>query len=300
MNKPENNNLILLTGARGFVGLRLLDSLRKNGFTVASMPSDMARSADEGEIFKYVNTLSPKYIVSTAAISDIGTCERDPEASYKANYILPVILAKASYAVRAKLVHFSSDQVYTGLSLVGPYREDMELPEPANTYARHKLMAERAVLGITADAVLLRATWMYDMPIEGAKNRGNFLVNTIEALTRGEKMAFSSREFRGITYVRLLADIFDKVLELPGGVYNFGSESTSSMLDTARALVSMLGYAKESSDIVLDKLALDPSFNKHDLWIDTSRIRSYGISIPTTLEGLEICVNEYKRRGTLL
>ena len=59
----------------------------------------------------------------------------------------------------AKLISFSSDQVYAGVTQPGPLPETLPL-SPANTYGRHKLEAEERVLALCPEAVLLRAPWM--------------------------------------------------------------------------------------------------------------------------------------------
>ena len=45
---------------------------------------------------------------------------------------------------------------------------------------------------------------------------------------------FSSRQYRGITYVKEVAEKMEKVMQLPGGIYNFGSETTKSMYEITK------------------------------------------------------------------
>ena len=143
---------ILVTGARGFVGHKLMEHY---GDAIAA-PS--FRNASEDEVRRIVEESGADVIIHTAAISDIGTCEKNPEASYHANVTLPCYLAKARG--RRKLICFSSDQVYSACAEAGPYTE--ETVNPGNLYAREKLEMEQKVLDIQPDAVLLRAEWMYD------------------------------------------------------------------------------------------------------------------------------------------
>ena len=107
---------ILITGAHGFVGNRLMQDLDD---TVAA-PS--MRSMSEEQIRNMIEKSRADVIIHTAAISDVGTCEKDPGASYEANVRLPLFLAKA--AKEQKLICFSSDQVYRGCAGEGPYKEE--------------------------------------------------------------------------------------------------------------------------------------------------------------------------------
>ena len=270
---------IMIAGPHGFVGSRAMEHW-KNAVPV---PGELVRQPGEA-LADFVKKHCPDVILNGAAISDIGICEKNPEDSYRANVTLPVVLAGAAASVGAKLLSFSSDQVYTGCRDEGPYAERDSLPEPANVYARHKLEAEERVLDILPEAVMLRATWMYDMPVYGAANRGNFLVNTMRALLRGEALCCSSLEYRGITYVRQVAALLDQAAALPGGVYNYGSENPLSMLETAEALFAALGVAGTVTD--MEK-------RRHNLWMDCGKLQRCGIVFDTTAEGFRRCVRDY-------
>ena len=257
---------ILLTGARGFVGARIAAA-----FPVIAAPS--LRDMDEDDIRRLVDETEPDAIIHTAAISDIPTCEKNPDASYDANVRLPVWLAKTG----VKAVLFSTDQVYGGCGQEGPYTESDTAP--ANTYARHKLEMERRVLEINPRAVLLRATWMYDMPLYGAANRGNFLMNML----RQREAAFSGAQRRAVTYVREVAQWTERALSLPGGVYNFGSENSLTMLETAK-------WLKERLDL---PIALREAGPRPHLWMDCAKAKALGIWFKDTVDGLEQCIRDY-------
>ncbi len=270
---------ILITGTHGFVGTRALLQFP----SAIPVPGDLVRHAGEG-LESFIKSHQPDIILNAAAISDIGTCENNPADSYDANVVLPVTLAKAATEIGAKLVSFSSDQVYTGCTDAGPYSENDTLPSPANLYARHKLEAEQRVLDITPEAVMLRATWMYDMPLFHHANRGNFLVNTLGAVLHGRELHASAQQYRGITYVRQVVGLLESVFDLPGGVYNYGSENCLNMVETTQALLKALG---------LDGLVSDSGLLRHNLWMDCGKLRSYGILFDTTAEGFDRCVADY-------
>lgn len=123
---------ILITGAHGFVGTRLMKELE------GAIAAPSIQGMNEKQIRQIVEESEADVIIHTAAISDVGICEKNPEESYYANVLLPVYLAKASDG--RKLICFSSDQVYRGCESDGPYREDEA--KPANIYGAHKLEME--------------------------------------------------------------------------------------------------------------------------------------------------------------
>ena len=257
---------ILVTGPRGFVGARIIAAMD-------AIPAPSLRDATEDGIRRLVDRVEPDVVIHTAAISDISACAENPEASYRANVALPLMIARAV----PKPILFSTDQVYGGCAGEGPYAEDETAP--ANLYAEHKLEMERRVLDANPNAVLLRATWMYDMPLYGAANRGNFLVNML----RARELAFSATQRRGVTYVREVARLMPKAVGLPGGVYNFGSENPLTMLETARWLADALN---------LD-IRLTDAGPRHPLWMDCAKARSHGIDFPDTVSGLRQCIEDY-------
>ncbi len=152
---------------------------------------------------------------------------------------LSVWLARAAAEIGAKLVAFSSDQVYAGVEQSGPLPETIPL-KPANVYGQGKLEMEQRVQALCPGAVLLRATWMYDLPGYRLPIRGNLPLNLVKTTMYGEKMRFSNRDYRGITYVRQAVENLVPAADLPGGVYNYGSENREDMVTTALAFAEAL------------------------------------------------------------
>lgn len=258
--------MILVTGANGFVGYKIMQMCKD----VLACPS--LRGVSEEEIKRIVEESGVDTIIHTAAISDIGVCQANPEASYIANVQIPVYLAKA--AKNAKLICFSSDQVYSGLDEEGPYSE--EQVKPNNIYAEHKLIMEQRVLDILPDAVMLRAEWMYDYYLK----KPNYFMNIINAK---EAVCFSSRQYRGITYVKEVAENMEKVMQLPGGVYNFGSETTKSMYEITEEFLAFLGK----------NIKLEDAPPRHNLWMNCQKAKKLGVEFQSVEDGLKECAKDY-------
>lgn len=258
--------MILVTGASGFVGSKIMQICRD----VVACPS--LRGASEDDVKRIVAESGADTIVHTAAISDISACQKDPEASYIANVQIPILLARASKG--KKLVCFSSDQVYSGMEEDGPYLE--ERVKPGNLYAEHKLEMEERVLEINPDAVMLRAEWMYDYYLK----KSNYFMNIINA---EGSVCFSSRQYRGITYVKEVAENMPSVIRLPGGLYNFGSETAKSMYEITEGFLSAIGKS----------LTVEDQPPRHNLWMNCDKARKGGVIFSSVEDGLKRCAADY-------
>lgn len=273
---------LLVSGAGGFVGARIMTQLAGR-YELCAFPKGMLAAADEQTVADWVRREQPDVIVHTAALSDTGYSEKHPDESYRANVLLPCWMAAAAQKSGAKLVAFSSDQVYTGLTEHGPFDEDTPL-SPANVYGRHKQEMEQRVLDILPDAVLLRAAWMYDLPGYGLPIRGNFLLNLLTAAMRQETLRFSARDYRGITYVREAVERLTQAMELQGGVYNFGSENDCDMVTTARRACVLLDIPP----------VIETADWPRSLLMDGGRFRAAaGIGFDDTLTGVQRCLRDY-------
>ena len=258
--------MILLTGATGFVGQTIMQMCNN----IVACPS--LRGLSEEKIHRIVEETQPDAIIHTAAISDIGACQADPEASYLANVQIPVYLAKA--AKNAKLILFSSDQVYSGLDEEGPYLEDTV--KPANIYAAHKLEMEQRVLDMDPNAVMLRAEWMYGY----YRKKPNYFMNILNAK---DSVSFSSRQFRGITYVKEVAQNMEQVIRLPGGAYNFGSETEKSMYEITEEFLAVIGK----------NIKLEDAPPRHNLWMNCEKARKHGVVFQRVEDSLVQCARDH-------
>lgn len=273
---------ILVTGAGGFVGARILEMWRGR-FELSAFPPDFLRTADETAVRRFITAERPDVIVHTAALSNTQVCQQHPEESFRANVLLPEWVAAAAAETGAKLLSFSSDQVYAGVQQPGPLAEALPL-SPANVYGRHKLEAEARVMTRCPDAVALRLPWMYDLPGGRLPIRGNLPLNLLQAAKTGEVLHFSRRDHRGVGYVREVIENLVPAMELPGGVYNFGSECDGDMVETARCFANLLQV-----DVKIEESDLT-----RNLAMDTGKLRAHGIEFSSTWGALRVCLGDYR------
>ena len=272
---------ILVTGAGGFVGSRVMQQWAGH-YELCTFPKGFLATAGEDAVRQAVLQQRPDVILHTAAISDTGYCAGHPEQAYRANVELSVWLARAAAEIGAKLVAFSSDQVYAGVQQQGPLPETLAL-HPANIYGQYKLEAEQRVLELCPDSVHLRASWMYDLPGYGLPIRGNLPLNLLRAALKGEALRFSRNDHRGVTYVRQVIENLEPAMDLPGGVYNFGSGNAEDMVCTARQFAKALGITVKIAEESWER----------NLVMDAAKLERSGIRFAATQQGIRCCLQDY-------
>ena len=182
---------ILVSGAGGFVGARVMQQWREKAELLA-FPRGFLAAATQEDLCRFAAQVQPDVVLHLAALSDTGYCQQHPEDSRRANVDVPLWMARAAAETGAKFVAFSSDQVYSGAAQEGPLPETLSL-SPANIYGQHKLEAEQRVLEVLPDAVFLRVPWMYDLPGYQLPIRGNLPLNLLRAALCGRSSRTCTR-----------------------------------------------------------------------------------------------------------
>lgn len=143
---------ILITGASGFIGHRLMMFFANEGFETAGwsrnkesdlfplIPVDLN---DPDEISRQLKAFQPEIIIHCAGSADVGKSVQDPESDYHGNVTITHALLFALHRLHmehTKFIFLSSAGVYGNPSSL-PITEDMPL-NPMSPYAVHKVMCE--------------------------------------------------------------------------------------------------------------------------------------------------------------
>ena len=278
---------ILVTGASGFVGRRFVKRWGNDYHLLLPSHSELD-ICNEASVSAYFHTHRPDVVLHLAALSNTGYCEQHPDESFEVNVLGTQRLAENAAKCAAKFIFFSSDQIYNGNWEEGPLSEDMPVA-PENHYGKHKLEAEQRMLQANAEAVALRATWMYDADNPEFPPHADFATNFARAIAEGTPLRFATREYRGITWVAEVVENLPHTFSLPGGVYNFGAENHLNTYQTACRYFKMLQCRLPLSEIVLADTERFPEHIRN-ISISNQKITQASagaIRFSNTLEGLK-------------
>ena len=75
----------------------------------------------------------------------------------------------------------------------------------------------------------------------------------------------------------------EKVISLPGGAYNFGSETAQSTYEITKQLAALLGK----------NLVVEDAPPRHNLWMSCGKAKNYGVCFSDVLSGSTRCLRDY-------
>jgi dTDP-4-dehydrorhamnose reductase len=281
---------ILITGAEGFFASRFI-KYYTDKYEVIEVNHKTLDITDEKQTLEIIKKIQPEYLVHAAAISDTGLCEKNPELSYKVNVKGSINVARACAETQTKLVYLSSDQIYNGNVEAGPYKEEI-LVNPNTVYGKHKLEAEKHISQIAQDAVLLRLTWLFGLPEKNIKTSSNIVWNVVKAALKSERLKLPVNEYRGITYVYDLIENFEKILGLPSGIYNTGSENNLNTYEIAKIILEQMGLSNRVEELLIkdtDRYKNAP----RDLRICNKNLESNSIIFTSTKDAIGKCIKDF-------
>jgi dTDP-4-dehydrorhamnose reductase len=176
----------------------------------------------------------PELVVHLAAMTAVDDCELRPQEAYAVNTGGTLHIARACAGLGARLVFLSSDYVFDGRARA-PYREDHPTA-PLNVYGRTKEEAERAVLALCRDALVVRSSGLFG---EGGRH---FIRQILEAARRGEALRVVDDQVQSPTWVGHLApDLARAAFSRARGILHLSAGGECSWYEFARAALEAAG-----------------------------------------------------------
>ena len=149
-----------IVGSMGHMGQALIKLLDTMEYELFETDKDDLDITNEREVFGFVHRNRPEVIINCAGYHGYDDkALTDSDMAYKVNAVGARNLAQAAESVMAKLIHISTDDVFSDIS-DEPYNE-FDKVKPVGVYAKSKYAGERFVTQLTSRPVVIRSSWIY-------------------------------------------------------------------------------------------------------------------------------------------
>jgi dTDP-4-dehydrorhamnose reductase len=234
---------LVITGAGGQLGSCLSALATDRGRDVLSFTSSQWDITDPAAAKRIIG--DGDVVINCAAYTDVDGAESAEAGAYAVNAAGPEHIARACARADARLIHVSTDFVFSGEPVSGdfgageprPY-EPGDQTDPRGVYARSKLAGERAVLAALPEAVVVRTAWVY------TGGTGTDFVAVMRRLSAGDGPVNVVDDQTGSpTYVADLAAALLQVADdrLPGPILHAANGGEVSRFGQARAVFEECG-----------------------------------------------------------
>ena len=246
---------IVITGSNGLLGQTLVNLLMKqpSNYSVYGLSRGENRSGRDdfsyhrtditnfNELNHLLRTIQPDFIVNTAAMTNVDTCEEQKEACLKINVEAVENLTKICSEIHAHLIHISTDFIFDG---VKGYYKETDLPNPISFYGNSKLKSEEIVVSAGISYSILRTILVYGKVNNLARN--NIVLWVKEMLEKKNKITIVNDQFRMPTYVEDLALACKLSIDQNAkGIFNISSNHLLSIFEIALQIAEVFGLQKE-------------------------------------------------------
>ena len=245
---------LLVSGANGFIGRKILDSAcADRNWEVVAVSQHPDIKPSEGYSFLEADLTDPDscagildrerpdVIVNTAAISVMAKCESDPEYAQRINVGLVETLAGWCAANGARLVQISTDTIFAADKKI--FHKEEDSPCPPNTYGRTKAEAEKAILASGCSYAIERVVLVYGRPEAG--QHGNIVKLVHDRVLSGQAVNIVDDQWRTPTYV---GDVVDAALTLAvmqqSGIWHICGKECLSIYEIALKVADAYGLDK--------------------------------------------------------
>ncbi|MFN0730006.1 SDR family oxidoreductase [Polaribacter gochangensis] len=245
---------IIITGSNGLLGQNLIDLFQKDKTRYEIFGFSRGENRSGRADFEYHNIditnkqllvektkqINPKFIINTAAMTNVDACENDKIGCYDLNVSVVQYLAAICSEINAHLIHISTDFIFDGKK--GNYTEDA-VPNPLSYYGETKLLSEAVLQKSTINYTILRTILVYGLVND--MSRSNIVLWVKESLEKKKEITIVNDQFRTPTYVEDLALACKISIDKKAtGIFNISSNQLLSVYEIAQEIAEVFQLDK--------------------------------------------------------
>lgn len=303
----EKRKKVLVTGANGLLGQKLLGFLRNDtsvevigtGKGASRLPETWDGSylwmeldiTDRDQVMRVLSETKPDSVIHTAAMTQVDDCEKDHEGCRILNVEAVRYLIEACGKFDAHLIHLSTDFIFDGED--GPYTEEA-MPNPVNYYGETKMVAENLLLASNIRYAIVRTVLVYGIAQD--MSRSNIILWVKKSLEEGKTIKVVNDQWRTPTLAEDLAEGCILIMKKEAtGIFNISGADFLTPYDMAIQTAAYFGLDKnlitESDSTLFTQPAKRPP--RTGFIIDKSK-KELGYSPKSFLAGIGILAKQLK------
>ena len=171
---------IWIVGSGSQIGTAINEVADPLEMEIFNTDKDELDIADTDSVISFGEINRPDVIINCAAITSLPECEENPEEAFRVNALGARNLCIVARKISAKIVQFSTDDVFDGTSKI-PYTE-FDDTNPVTVYGRSKRAGEYYVKEFTHKHFIIRSNWVY------GKEGRNYVNYVLDKAHRGENI----------------------------------------------------------------------------------------------------------------
>lgn len=277
---------LLIIGSKGMLGSKFV-SMLKDEHEVYEADLPEIDITDSISCERFVEKVSPQYIIHCAAYTAVDNAEDDRGLCEKVNVLGSKNVAAAAEKAGATLVYYSTDYIFDG-SKGEPYLEDDPV-NPVNFYGKTKLDGERAVRENCAKHYIMRITWLF------GENGKNFPAAMLKLAETKSELNVVDDQLGSPTYTEDVVKQTMKLIESGGfGTYHSSAEGICSWFDVAKYTFETAGVDMKLNAIPSSEYptkAARPAYS----YLENANLKKLGINLmPDWKDGIERYINNIR------
>jgi len=296
---------ILITGSNGLLGQKLIKLLvKKNAYNIYGVSKGENRLknkkgytyidldiTDKNSLSKLIEKINPSFIIHTAAMTNVDTCELHKKECDIINVDAVRNLVESCKKKDIHLIHISTDFIFDGKN--GFYKE-VDNPNPINYYGLSKLKSEKSIIESKIKHTILRTILVYGLTDDKKNNIVSWIKKSIE---NKQQINVVTDQLRMPTLVDDLAHACILALENNViGVFNVSSNQLMSIyeiaIEVSKAFDLDKSFINPIATTSLDQPAKRPPITGFDL---TKSINELKLPSYSFIERLQVFKNQLER-----
>lgn len=277
---------VLVLGGGGFLGSYISDftssdsivhlsSRATSTFEQKTYIFDIKQNNLE-ELRTYILEQDFHYVINCIANANIEDCEKRPDNAQFLNSELPKFLAETTNISGSRFVHFSTDAVFDGTA---SFKKESDLARPKTIYGITKLRGEELVMEANPNSLIARVNFF------GLSHRKESLFNYFYyGLSAPRPMNGYSNVFFTPLYVKDTVAIIQRLIKLDQrGIMHVAGRERISKLEFGRLVAKIWDFDSKWISSTEYNSEIERAL---DLSLDTSKLSSLGINIPSIEQSL--------------